>query len=73
MASGEFANQIKIYLSFYNACGYQSQVQQLETGAITSPICHFLSYEDTDEPLFVIEHSDELHSHACLSMFNSVL
>lgn len=70
MASGGCMNQIKIYLSFYDACGYQSRLQQLETGSITSPICHFLSDEDTDGPLFVTEHSDELHSHACLSMFS---
>jgi hypothetical protein len=72
MTSGANPTHVKLYLSFYDASGYQSRLEQLRAGSVTSPICHFLADEETDEPLFVIGHRDSLHSHACLSMLEKV-
>lgn len=73
MASQATPTKIKIYLSFFDASGYQSRLEQLQTGSHTAPVRHFLANEDTDGPLFLVGHKDELHSHACLDVYASVV
>lgn len=68
MASEAVSNQVNIYLSFYDASGHRSRLEQLTTGTVASPVCHFLANEETDESLFVTGDKDSLHSHACISM-----
>jgi hypothetical protein len=68
MASEATSSQIKAYLSFHDSSGNQSRLEQLKTGSMTSPVCHFLANEETNELLFVTEGRDALHSHACISI-----
>lgn len=67
MASESHFTQIKAYLSFYDSSGSQSRLEQLKIGSLTSPVCHFLANDETNELLFVTERRDALHSHACIS------
>ncbi|ERF75738.1 hypothetical protein EPUS_01568 [Endocarpon pusillum Z07020] len=71
MASEAVPNQVNIYLSFYDASGQQSRLEQLTTGTVASPVCHFLANEETDESLFVTGDKDSLHSHACINVYAS--
>jgi hypothetical protein len=60
MASEATSSQIKAYLSFYDSSGNQSRLEQLMTGSMTSPVCHFLANEETNELLLVTERRDTL-------------
>lgn len=68
MASEAVGTQVKIRLSYFDAAGYQSRLEQLCTGSVTVPVCHFLADDEIDGPLSVVGHRDPRHSHACLCM-----
>jgi hypothetical protein len=71
MASQALPHQVKFYISYYDTSGYQSRLELLTAGSLSSPVCHFLANEESAGPLCVTGHRDSLHSHTCLSMLAS--
>jgi hypothetical protein len=71
MASQALPHQVQFYISYYDTTGYQSRLELLTAGSISSPVYHFLANKESDGPLCGAGYRDSLHSHACLSMLAS--